>query len=70
MSLIMTCGNRIKHKIQNLIDIWLDIFSVKMKLTVNQMECMQFGICDYLPRKVEVVPFFIINLNLFLEKFT
>ena len=70
MSLIITCGNRIKHKIQNLIDIWLDIFSVKMKLTDNQMECMQFGICDYLPRKVEEVPFFIINLYLFLEKFT
>ena len=58
MSLIMTCRNPIKHKIQNLIDSWLDMFSVKRKLTDNQMECMQFGICDYAPRQVEEVPFF------------
>ncbi len=58
MSLIMTCGNPIKNKIQNLIDTCLDFFSVERKLTDNQMECMQFGICDYLPRKVEEVPFF------------
>ena len=54
----MTCGNPIKHKIQNLIYSWGDIFSVERKLTDSQMECMQFGICDYLPRKVEEVPFF------------
>ena len=42
--------NLIKNKIQN-------IFS-KRKLTDNQMECMQFGICDCAPRQVEEVPFF------------
>ena len=47
-----------KHKFKNLIDSWLDFFSGERKLTDNQMECMQFGICDYLPKKVEEVPFF------------
>ena len=36
----------------------LDIFSIERKLTDDQMECMQFGICDYAPRQVEEVPFF------------
>ena len=54
----MTCGNPIKHKIQNLVDSWLEIFSIDRKLNDDQMECMQFGICDYAPRQVEEVPFF------------
>ena len=54
----MTCGNPIKHKIQNVFTNWLDILSIEKKLTDNQMECMQFGICDYSPRQVEEVPFF------------
>ena len=58
MRLIMTCGNPIKHKIQNLVDSWLYLLSIDRKLTDDQMECMQFGICDYAPRKVEEVPFF------------
>ena len=54
----MTCGNPVKHKLQKVIDNWLDMFSVERKLSDEQMECMQFGICDYAPRQVEEVPFF------------
>ena len=56
--LFMTCGNPIKHKFQQVLDNWLDMFSVERKLSDEQMECMQFGICDYVPRQVEEVPFF------------
>ena len=35
-----------------------DSLSIERKLTDAQMECMQFGICDYAPRQVEDVPFF------------
>ena len=54
----MTCGNHLQHKFKNVFENWLDIFSVTRKLTDDQMECMQFGICDYAPRKVEEIPFF------------
>ena len=61
----MTYGNQIKKKIQHAFGGLLDTLSIERKLTETQMECMQFGICDYAPRQVEEVPFFIINLNLF-----
>ena len=48
----MTCGNPVKHKLQKAIDNWLDMFTVERKLSDEQMECMQFGICDYAPRQV------------------
>ena len=35
-----------------------DTLLIERKLTDAQMECMQFGICDYAPRQVEEVPFF------------
>ena len=58
----MSCGNPYKHKIQNTIHFFLDTFSGRNSnsraLTDDQMECMQFGICDYALRKVEEVPFF------------
>lgn len=55
----MTYGNPIKHKLQIIVDNWLDMLSlVDRKLSDEQMECMQFGICDYAPRQVEEVPFF------------
>ena len=54
----MTCENPFKHKFQKLVDNWLYIFSVEKKLSDDQMECMQFGICDYVPRQVDEVPFF------------
>ena len=58
----MSCGNPYKHKIQNTIHFFLDTFSGRNSnsraLTDDQMECMQFGICDYAPRQVHEVPFF------------
>ena len=54
----MTCRNPIKHKLQKIVDNLLDMFSVEREPSDEQMECMQFGICDYVPRQVEEVPFF------------
>ena len=53
----MNYGNLIKNKIQNAFGGLFDTLSIERK-TDAQMECMQFGICDYAPRKVEEVPFF------------
>ena len=54
----MTCENTVKHKLQKVVENWLDFFFVENKLFDEKMECMQFGICDYAPRQVEEVPFF------------
>jgi len=54
----MTCVNLFKNKIENILSYSFNIFSIERKLTDDQMECMQFGICDYALRKVEEVPFF------------
>ncbi len=53
----MTYGNLIKNKIQNIFVGLFNTLSIERKLTDDQIECMQFGICDYTPRKVEGVPF-------------
>ena len=49
----MTCGNLIKNKIQNVFDGLFDTLWIERKLTDDQMECMQLGICDNAPRQVE-----------------
>ena len=54
----MSCGNPIEYKLHKVVENWLDIFSAERKQSCDQMECMQFGICDYAPRQVEEVPFF------------
>ena len=54
----MTYGNQIKNKIQNAFGSLFDSVSIERKLTDAQMECIQFGICDYAPKQVEEVPFF------------
>ena len=54
----MTYGNLIKNKIHYLFCGLFDTLSIGRKITDAQMECMQFGICDYAPRQVEEVPFF------------
>ena len=54
----MTCGNLFKNKIQELLENFLDMFSVEEKITDEQMECMQFGICDYAPKQLEEIPYF------------
>ena len=54
----MTYGNLINNKIQYAFGGLFDRFSIERKLTDTQMDCIQFGICDYAPRQVEEVPFF------------
>ena len=54
----MTHGNLIKNKIQYVLVDLFDTLSIERKLTDAQMECMQFGICNFAPRQVEEVPFF------------
>ena len=54
----MTCGIPIKHKIQKAINSWLDIFKFESKITDEQMECLQFGICDYDTKQPEEIPYF------------
>ena len=54
----MTCENQLENKIQHVFGGLFDTLSIERKLTDDQMECMQFGICDYAPRQVEEVPFF------------
>ena len=55
----MTYGNLIKNKIQHVFGSLFDSLSIERKLIDAQMECMQFGICDYTQRQVEEVPFFL-----------
>ena len=61
----MTYGNLIKNKINHVFGSLFDSLSIERKLTDAQMKYMEFSICYYAPRKVEEVPFSIINLNSF-----
>ena len=54
----MTCGNPIKYKFQNALNSFINAISFERKLSDEQMECMQFGICEYSLKQVEQVPFF------------
>tara|TARA_Y100001978_G_scaffold77972_1_gene69935 strand:- start:297 stop:467 length:171 start_codon:yes stop_codon:yes gene_type:complete len=54
----MTCGKTFKHKIQELFYNFLERFSVEEKITDEQMECIQFGICDYTPKQPEEIPYY------------
>ena len=54
----MTFGKPIKHNLHNAFNSFIDAISFERKLSDDQMECMQFGICDYAPKQVEEVPFF------------
>ncbi len=54
----MTYGNLIKNKIENVFSGLFNTLSIRRKLTDAQMECMQFGICDYAPRQVKELTFF------------
>ena len=57
----MTCGNPIKNKFQNALNSFIDAISFERKLSDDQMECMQFGICEYSPKQVEEVFFLLLN---------
>ena len=52
----MTIGNLI-----NTFNYFINAISFKRKLSDEQIGCTQFGICNYSPKKVEEVPFFITN---------
>ena len=58
----MSCGNPYKHKIQNSIHSFFNMFtalnSSRRALTDDQMECMQFGICSFAPKDLEEIPYF------------
>ena len=54
----MTFGNPFKHHLKNVFNFFIDAISLEQKLTDDQMECMQFGICNYDPKLVEEIPFF------------
>ena len=54
----MSCGNPIKDKFQNAFNSFIDAISFERKLSDEQIECMQFGICGYSRKQVKEVPFF------------
>ena len=54
----MTCWYPIKHKFQNALNSFINAIAFERKLSDEQMECMQFGICEYSIKQVEQVPFF------------
>ena len=54
----MTCGNPFKNKFQKVIDNFLYMFSVERKITDEEIECMQFGICESTPQQIEEIPYF------------
>ena len=45
----------------NTFNYFINTISHERKLSDEQMECMQFGICNYSPKQLEEVPFFIAN---------
>ena len=54
----MTCDNSFKHNFLNALNSFINAISFERKLSDEQMECMQFGICEYSIKQVEQVPFF------------
>ena len=48
----MTYGDPIKQKFQNAFNYFVDIFIFERKLSYEQMDSMQFGICDYSTKEV------------------
>ena len=58
----MSCGNPYKRMLQNAVNSFLNIFTAlesnSSNLTDDQMECMQFGICSFVPKPSEEIPYF------------
>ncbi len=58
----MSCGSPYKHILQNSVQFFLNTFSSSdsnsSTLTDAQMECMQFGICSYVPKISDEIPYF------------
>ena len=58
----MSWGNQYKNMLQNAVHSFLNIFTAiesnSRALTDDQMECMQFGICSFVPKTSEEIPYF------------
>ena len=58
----MSFGTPYKHMLQNAVKSFLNIFNAlesnSSALTDDQMECMQFGICSFVPKASEEIPYF------------
>ena len=54
----MSCANPNEHMIKNAFTPFIDTLPSVKKLSDEKLECMQFGMCDYIPAQVEEVPFF------------
>ena len=58
----MSCRNPYKHMLQNAVNSFLDIFNAiesnSRVLNVDQIECMQFGICSSVLKPSEEIPYF------------
>ena len=57
----MTCGNPIKHKLQNAFKFFIEAISFERKLSDDQMECMQFGICEKAPKQLEELGYLLLT---------
>ena len=55
----MTHRNLTKHKFEKTFNSFIDSISFEKKLSDDKFECMLFGICDYLPKQLEELTFFI-----------
>ena len=58
----MSSGNPYKHMLQNARNSFLNIFTAiesnSRALTDDQIECMQFGICSFVKKPSEEIPYF------------
>ncbi len=58
----MSCGNPYKQMLKNSVNSFLNIFTAielnTIVLTDEEMECMQFGICSFVPKPSEEIPYF------------
>ena len=58
----MHLRNKYKHILQNPIQFFLDNFIISdsnsRNLTDEQMECMQFGICSFVSKPSDEIPYF------------
>ena len=58
----MSYANPYKHMLQKAVNSFLNIFTAlesnSRALTDDQMECMQFGICSFVPKTSEEIPYF------------
>ena len=57
----MSCGNPYKHMLQKAVNFFKYFSAVESNsraLTDDKMECMQFGICSFVPKPSEEIPYF------------